>query len=76
MLWIVALGMGSVSVDSKSSDAFTLPGTRSQRAIDLLQKEFPQASAGGATARVVFKAPSGEKLTSAANKSHVEVPGC
>ncbi|MET7694067.1 MMPL family transporter [Streptomyces canus] len=75
MLWIVvlaAIGIGSVSVDSKSSDAFTLPGTQSQRAIDLLQKEFPQASAGGAAARVVFEAPSGEKLTSAANKSQIE----
>ena len=75
MLWIVVLagvGIGSASVNGKTSDAFTLPGTQSQKAIDLLGKEFPQASAGGATARVVFEAPSGEKLTSATNQSDIE----
>ncbi|MEU3783151.1 MMPL family transporter [Streptomyces sp900129855] len=75
MLWIVVLaglGIGSTSVSGKTSDAFTLPGTQSQKAIDLLGKEFPQASAGGATARVVFEAPRGQKLTSAAHKSEIE----
>ncbi|MFF7469018.1 MMPL family transporter [Streptomyces sp. NPDC008092] len=75
MLWIVvlaAIGIGSVSVDSRTSDAFTLPGTQSQRAIDLLAKEFPQASAGGATARVVFEVPGGRQLTSADTKSQIE----
>ncbi|RMB79755.1 MMPL family transporter [Streptomyces shenzhenensis] len=75
MLWIVvlaAVGIGSMSVSGKTSDAFALPGTQSQRAIDLLEKEFPQASAGGATARVVFEAPGGQKLTTSANKSEVQ----
>lgn len=75
MLWIAVLavvGIGSASVSGTTSDQFTIPGTQSQKALDLLDKEFPQASASGATARVVFEAPGGRKLTSGAHKSEVE----
>ncbi|MGA6226915.1 MMPL family transporter, partial [Streptomyces umbrinus] len=75
MLWVAvlaAIGIGAMSAPGTSSGALSVPGTQSQKAIDLLQKEFPQASADGATARVVFEAPSGQKLTSAANKAEVE----
>ena len=75
MLWIAilaAIGIGAMTAPGTSSEALSVPGTQSQKAIDLLQKEFPQASADGATARVVFEAPSGQKLTSAANKAEVE----
>ncbi|MFJ8111618.1 MMPL family transporter [Streptomyces sp. NPDC096132] len=74
MVWIVvlaAVGIGAGSVSATTTDDFTLPGTQSQKAIDLLGKEFPQASAGGATARVVFEAPKGQKLTDAGNKSEI-----
>ncbi|MGW1714095.1 MMPL family transporter [Streptomyces sp. NPDC002156] len=74
MCWIVvlaAVGIGAAGVSGKTTDDFTLPGTQSQRAIDLLGKEFPQASAAGATARVVFEAPAGQKLTSTANKTEI-----
>ncbi|MFF3379487.1 MMPL family transporter [Streptomyces sp. NPDC002680] len=74
MFWIVvlaAVGIGAAGVSGKTTDDFTLPGTQSQRAIDLLGKEFPQAAAGGATARVVFEAPGGQKLTSTANKTEI-----
>jgi RND superfamily putative drug exporter len=40
-----------------------VPGTESQRALDLLNATFP--GAGGATARIVFAAPAGEALTEA-----------
>lgn len=69
---LVAAGIGISSVSASTTDDFTLPGTQSQRAIDLLEAEFPQASASGATARVVVEAPDGEKLTSAAHKAQVE----
>ncbi|WP_155059431.1 MMPL family transporter [Streptomyces blattellae] len=75
MLWIAviaAVGIGASSVSSSTSDSFTIPGTQSQEAIDLLGKEFPQASADGATARVVFEAPNGQSLTSGANKTEIE----
>ncbi|WP_326730551.1 MMPL family transporter [Streptomyces phaeochromogenes] len=75
MLWIAvlaAVGIGAAGVSSSTSDTFAIPGTQSQKALDLLEKEFPQASADGATARVVFEAPAGQKLTSAAHKAEVE----
>ncbi|MEU1184330.1 MMPL family transporter [Streptomyces sp. NPDC005820] len=74
-LWIVvlaAVGVGAVNSPGASTDDFTLPGTQSQKAIDLLEKEFPQASADGATARVVFEAPKGQTLTSGSNRSTIE----
>ncbi|MGP4010634.1 MMPL family transporter [Streptomyces sp. 4N124] len=75
MLWIAvlaAVGIGAAGVSASTSDAFTIPGTQSQKALDLLEKEFPQASADGATARVVFEAPDGQKLTSGVHKTEVE----
>ncbi|MEI5522058.1 MMPL family transporter [Streptomyces brasiliscabiei] len=75
LLWIAVLavvGIGSASVSGTSSDQFTIPGTQSQKALDLLDKEFPQASASGATARVVFEAPRGQQLTSGAHRTEVE----
>ncbi|MEU1178662.1 MMPL family transporter [Streptomyces sp. NPDC005820] len=75
MLWIAVLAAvagGAMSSTGKTTEGLTLPGTQSQKAIDLLQKEFPQASADGADARVVFEAPSGQRLTSGANRSRIE----
>ncbi|MFD8966905.1 MMPL family transporter [Streptomyces sp. NPDC059568] len=69
---LVAAGIGVSSVSGGTTDDFTLPGTQSQRAIDLLEREFPQAAASGATARVVIEAADGQKLTSAAHKPQVE----
>ncbi|MFF7734451.1 MMPL family transporter [Streptomyces sp. NPDC007984] len=75
MLWLAALavvGIGSASVSGTPSDQFSIPGTESQKALDLLDKEFPQASASGATARVVFEAPDGQQLTSGANRTEIQ----
>jgi RND superfamily putative drug exporter len=75
MLWIAALavvGIGAMNVSTSTSDSFSLPGTQSQKAIDLLEKEFPQASASGATARVVFEAPKGHTLASGADRTEVQ----
>jgi RND superfamily putative drug exporter len=68
---IAALG-GAATLSGPTSDAFRIPGTQSQKAIDLLQERFPQASADGATARLVFAAPDGQQLTSTANKAAIE----
>src|SRR5215467_14438412 len=56
-LWFVALlvigGINSAQ-GSKYTDQFTLPGTESTRALNLLEKSFPSQS--GDTAQVVWKA--------------------
>jgi RND superfamily putative drug exporter len=63
--WLAVLAaalIGASALSKPTQDSFSIPGTQSQEAIDLLAQRFPQASAGGATARVVFAAPGGKTL--------------
>ena len=69
---LVAFGIGAFTLSGPASSDFSVPGTEAQKAIDLLGKRFPQLSAQGATAQVVFAAPAGQKLTSASNRAAVE----
>ncbi|MFJ1590776.1 MMPL family transporter [Kitasatospora albolonga] len=74
LIWVALLalaGFGAASASTATSSSFSIPGTEAQRAFDLLEQRFPGASADGATARVVFKAPDGEKVTDAANKGEI-----
>ncbi|MER6982768.1 MMPL family transporter, partial [Streptomyces carpinensis] len=74
LIWVALLtlaGVGAASAPPAGNTSFSIPGTEAQKAFDLLEQRFPGASADGATARVVFKAPSGEKMTDAANKATV-----
>ncbi|HEX4430063.1 MAG TPA: MMPL family transporter [Frankiaceae bacterium] len=62
--WVViiaVLAALAAAFHGATSDAFTIPGTESQRALDVLAKEFP--GTGGATARIVVAAPPGHKVT-------------
>ncbi|MFJ8136913.1 MMPL family transporter [Streptomyces sp. NPDC096013] len=75
LLWIALLtlaGVGAASAPTAGASSFSVPGTEAQKAFDLLEQRFPGMSADGATARVVFKAPAGEKLDIGANKATVE----
>ncbi|MFF3289064.1 MMPL family transporter [Streptomyces sp. NPDC003023] len=75
LLWVALLaiaGVGAATASTATSSSFSIPGTEAQKAFDLLEERFPGANADGATARVVFKAPDGEKMTDAAHKSEVE----
>ncbi|MEE4596200.1 MMPL family transporter [Streptomyces sp. DSM 41524] len=68
---VAAVGGAAAQTTSGSSSAITLPGTESQRANDLLGDKFPEVNASGATARVVLRAPHGEKITSKGNHASV-----
>ncbi|GAA4992169.1 MMPL family transporter [Streptomyces hyderabadensis] len=75
LIWVALLtlaGVGAASAPPAGNSSFSIPGTEAQKAFDLLEQRFPGASADGATARVVFKAPSGEKMTDAGHKATVE----
>ncbi|MGW5478006.1 MMPL family transporter [Streptomyces sp. NPDC004008] len=75
LIWVALLtlaGVGAASAPVAGSSSFSIPGTEAQKAFDLLEQRFPGMSADGATARVVFKAPGGEKVTAKANKAVVE----
>jgi RND superfamily putative drug exporter len=71
--WIVVLGLvvaSAAAFSGQTNDKFSVPGTESQQAQDLLEQKYPAAS--GASARMVFAAPEGEKLTDQENRDAVE----
>ncbi|MEU9011310.1 MMPL family transporter [Streptomyces sp. NPDC048479] len=74
LLWVALLtlaGVAAASASTATSSSFSIPGTEAQKAFDLLEERFPGASPDGATARVVFQAPDGRKMTEPANKAEV-----
>ncbi|WUH99128.1 MMPL family transporter [Spirillospora sp. NBC_00431] len=70
-LLVVTLA-GAAALSEPAPDTFSVPGTESQRANDLLKDRFPQAATDRATARAVFAAPAGRSLTEPANRAAVE----
>ncbi|MCW2885568.1 MAG: putative drug exporter of the superfamily [Streptosporangiaceae bacterium] len=60
LLWLgvlAGLGVTSTAIGSSYNDSFSLPGTESTRALDLLQKSLPAQS--GASATVVWQVGAG-----------------
>ena len=68
LLLVVAGGLG-VGLHGQLSSVFSVPGTESQNAQNLLQDKFPAAVGG--TARVVFAAPRGATLVSAQSEGAI-----
>ncbi|MFD9632375.1 MMPL family transporter [Streptomyces violascens] len=74
LLWVLifgGMGVAASSAPTPPADTFSMPGTESQKAFDLLQAKFPAASADGASARVVIRAPKGEKISAPKQKTEV-----
>nr|WP_243274909.1 MMPL family transporter [Streptomyces albus] len=74
LVWVallVAAGVGASTASAPPDDDFALPGTQAQKAFDVLEERFPDANAEGATARMVFRAPTGEKITATENRAAV-----
>jgi RND superfamily putative drug exporter len=72
--WLLAVGItlgASMVWSGTPTDGLDVPGTEAQRAIDTLQREFPQAAAEGASARVVVAADDGETLAEPSNAAAV-----
>ncbi|MEU8022578.1 MULTISPECIES: MMPL family transporter [Micromonospora] len=57
---LVGLGIAAATLRGPTASNFTMPGTESQRAIDLLAERFPAAS--GATGTIAVKAPADGQL--------------
>ncbi|WP_330325661.1 MMPL family transporter [Streptomyces pseudovenezuelae] len=69
---LAAVGLGALKAPGAADEGFSMPGIESQKAFDLMEQRFPGATADGATARVVFVAPKGEKVTATDNRKAVE----
>jgi putative drug exporter of the RND superfamily len=68
---LAAAALAAVALNAGTNDEFSVPGTQSQRALDLLDQKFP--GTGGADARIVFAAPAGQTFGSA-HYLHVILP--
>ncbi len=71
--WLTALIgviLAAAMFAGTTNDEFSVPGTESQEAQDLLHDRFP--GAGGASARVVFVAPEGQSLRDPALQAAVQ----
>src|SRR4051794_23077958 len=71
--WFVMLAvLGGVllTLGTSPTSSVTIPGTESQRALEALSKEFPQAS--GASGTVVVRAPEGETVVAPSAKAVVD----
>ena len=77
LLGLVVLAGLAVAFKGTFSDEFKVPGTESQRAIELIEQAVPQANADGATGRVVFASDAklDEAAMGAAVKQLAAVPG-
>ncbi|MEU1247012.1 MMPL family transporter [Micromonospora arida] len=72
-LWLVVLvvaGLAAATLRGPTASNFTMPGTESQRALDLLADQFPAAS--GATGSIAVKAPADGQLATPEGQAVVQ----
>ncbi|MCE6993981.1 MMPL family transporter [Saccharothrix sp. S26] len=72
LLWLLVLGgtaLGASTLAGTTSGSFSIPGQESTTALDKISEEF--GAGGGATARVVVRAPDGQRVTSPENAPKV-----
>ncbi|MFD5461982.1 MMPL family transporter [Kitasatospora sp. NPDC127059] len=75
LLWVAVLALAGVlaaKAPAAPDDGFSMPGTEAQKAFDLMNERFPGGHADGASARLVFVAPSGQKITAGPSQQAVE----
>ncbi|MEU1181492.1 MMPL family transporter [Streptomyces sp. NPDC005820] len=76
LLWAVILAggaAGAATAPSASDDGTSfMPGIEAQKAFDLIGERFPGTDANGATARIVFVAPDGGKVTASGHRAAID----
>ncbi|HET7326381.1 MAG TPA: MMPL family transporter [Nocardioidaceae bacterium] len=69
LLLLTAITGAVLAVGTAPTSSITIPGTESQRALDALEQEFPQAA--GASGTIVIRAPQGQSVLDPSNRSAV-----
>ncbi|KAA0930267.1 MMPL family transporter [Streptomyces apricus] len=69
---LVLAGVAAAVAPSGQEEELAMPGTESQQAFDLLDERFPESNSQGAEARLVFRAPDGQRVTARENRAAVE----
>ncbi|MEU9291781.1 MMPL family transporter [Streptomyces sp. NPDC048275] len=65
LLMLCALGATAMGLMKPFATSTTIPGTEAQRALDVLEKEFPSSS-DGVTGEIVFQTAEGTTVTAGA----------
>ncbi|MEV8060335.1 MMPL family transporter [Streptomyces antimycoticus] len=68
---VLALAAAAMAPAGEEED-LSMPGTESQKAFDLLDERFPESNSQGAEARLVFRAPDGQRVTARENRAAVQ----
>ncbi|MFC7530574.1 MMPL family transporter [Actinoplanes sp. GCM10030250] len=74
-VWVTVLalfGIGAATLSGPTSNAFSIPGTESSRALEVLEEKFGSSDGANATAKVVFTATGDTRLTGGEQKAAVE----
>ncbi|WP_445667791.1 MMPL family transporter [Paenibacillus sp. FSL H8-0122] len=69
---LVAFAILALSLGPAFNDNTSIPGLKSQSAIDLLNKEFAGPQENGGQTRLVMKAPQGQTLSSEASQAAIQ----
>ena len=75
VVWVLivgGVGAAAATMQQETNPEFVLPGTESQEAFDLLEERFPEMSADGGSAQIVFESENGEPLTAESNKAAID----
>ncbi|MFB7333716.1 MMPL family transporter [Streptomyces adustus] len=75
LLWVAVVavvGFKGLTAAASPDDSSSMPGIESQKAFDLIGQRFPGTAADGASERIVFVAPDGQKVTAAGNREAIE----
>ncbi|PAK25882.1 hypothetical protein CJD44_13630 [Streptomyces sp. alain-838] len=75
LVWVAILalaGFGAMSAPEAPEESASMPGIEAQKAFDVMEQRFPGTAADGASARVVFVAPDGEKVTAADHREAID----
>ncbi|GAA2390399.1 MMPL family transporter [Streptomyces glaucosporus] len=68
---LAVVAVTALSVMKPFTSATTIPGTEAQRALDVMEEEFPSTDESHVTGKIVIQAPAGQKITANASAQAV-----
>jgi membrane protein YdfJ len=69
ILIVAAIGVGGVGITFNND--MSIPGTKAEKAMDVMNKEFPHGDSGGQI-KLIFKAPEGQTLESSSTRKKIQ----
>ncbi|MGE7717960.1 MMPL family transporter [Priestia megaterium] len=70
ILIVAAIGVGSAGITFKND--MSIPGTKAEKAMDVMNKEFSHGEDSGGQIKLIFKAPEGKTLESPSTHKKIQ----